>query len=148
MTVAAEFLARVTGGKLPTHVYQDIARVAEKFDGKVLVVSVKERKRQRSLSQNSYYFGVVVKSITRMFREAGNYVDEDEVHEFLKQHVGKLSQNVVTPDGEVLKVPASTKRLSTMDFELYLDKVRAWAAELGCMIPLPNETLTEAKEGT
>lgn len=149
MTGGLSIPARITDGKLPARVFQELTRLAKRFEGKTLVIEVREQKRRRSSNQNAYYFGVVVKLVAQMFRDAGNWVDEDEVHEFLKQHVGKLSQNVVTPDGEVLKVPASTKRLSTMDFEVYLDRIRTWAAEYGCMIPLPNEPFpTEAKEGT
>lgn len=148
MTIVLSLPVRVTDGKLPDRVFNELARVAGRFEGKTLVVEVREQKRRRSTSQNAFYWSVVVKAVTQMFRDAGNWVDEDEVHEFLKNHVGKLSQNVVTPDGEVLKVPASTKRLSTIDFELYLDRIRAWAAEYGCQIPLPHEQLTpEAKEG-
>jgi hypothetical protein len=142
MTIAAEFPTKVVNGKLPAGVLHSLMDAAAKLDGKAVIISIKEPKRIRSNNQNSYYFGVVVKAVTKMFRDAGNYVDEDEVHEFLKMHVGKLSQNVVTPDGEILKAPASSKRLSTMEFEVYLEKIRAWAAEYGCSIPLPHEILT------
>jgi hypothetical protein len=34
----------------------------------------------------------------------------------------------------------STASLSTVEFEVYLDNVRQWAAtDLSCSIPLPNE---------
>jgi len=49
----------------------------------------------------------------------------------------------VSPDGEVMKSLGSTTKLSTQEFEVYMENVRAWAAEYGCEIPLPNEDLTK-----
>jgi hypothetical protein len=112
------------------------------MDGKHLVLSLKEQKRKRSLNQNAYYWSVVVEAVTRMFREHGNYVDPEETHEFLKLRVGKLSRVIVTPDGEVVKSLGSTAKLSKMEFEAYLEQVRAWAAQWGCLIPLPNEEVS------
>jgi hypothetical protein len=77
----------------------------------------------------------------QMFRDAGNYVDAEDVHGFLKEHVGKLSRVIVTPDREVVKAPGSTTKLSTQEFEVYLEKIRAWAAGYGCVIALPNEAI-------
>ncbi len=146
MTAGREFLGRVTNGKLPGRIFDDLAEVARRFDGKTLVVSIREQKRRRSTNQNAYYWGVVVLRVTAMFREAGNYVDDNDVHEFLKANVGKLKQNFVTPDGEVLSGPASTAKLTTTEFEVYLEKVRAWAAQWGCEIPLPHETISTTEE--
>jgi hypothetical protein len=61
------------------------------------------------------------------------------VHEFLKLRVGKLAQNVVDPNGEVHKTLGSTTKLSTMEFEAYMTKIKAWAAEFGLQIPEPGE---------
>jgi hypothetical protein len=148
MTGTAELIAKVVGGKLPSRLFDDLNRLAAKLDGKTVLVSIREQKRRRSSSQNSYYWGCVVPAVTTMFRDAGNFVDHDDVHEFLKLHVGKLKQNFVTPEGEVLSGPASSAKLTTTEFEPYMDRIRAWAAECGCMIGLPNEQLpTEAEEG-
>lgn len=128
-------------GKIPASVLQRLAEAVAALEGKRLILALKEQKRKRSLNQNAYYWSVVVPAVTQMFREHGNYVDDEEVHEFLKMRVGKLAQVYVTPDGEVLKGPGSTAKLSTMEFEVYLEQVRAWAAGLGVAIPLPNETI-------
>lgn len=96
-------------------------------------------KRRRSLNQNAYYWGSVVGPITQKFRDHGNNVDCEEVHQFLKEHVGKLKQALVSPDGEILTTIESTAKLSTTEMESYLEKVRAWAAEMGVRITLPNE---------
>lgn len=129
-------------GQLPASILHRLAELAERMSGKRLLLTVKEQKRRRSLNQNAYYWGCVLPPIVSMFREAGNAVDAEDVHSYLKDHVGKLKQVFVTRDGEVLTGAGSTAKLSTVEMEAYLEKVRAWAAEHGVIIPLPNETVS------
>jgi hypothetical protein len=135
----------VSDGRLPLDMAKGIAKVIASSSGKRLEIIVKHKKKARSLNQNSYYWGVVIPMIVGMFRDNGNYVDGDDVHDFLKQHVGKLSRVLVLPDGEILKATGSTSKLTAMEFEAYLERVRAWAAEFDLAIPLPNENLTTMK---
>ncbi len=128
------------GGKMPTGTLHRLMSAVARMDGKRLILTLKEQKRRRSLNQNAYLWGCVYPVIVQVFREAGNNVDAEDIHSYLKDHVGKLKQVFVTPDGEVLTGPGSTAKLGTMEFEIYVEKVRAWAAEtLGIGIPLPNE---------
>jgi hypothetical protein len=125
-------------GRIPESIWKRLGETVSRLPGKRFIITLKEQKRKRSLNQNAYYWGVVIAAITQMFRDAGNYVDGEDVHEFLKLRVCKLSRLIVTPDGEVHKSLGSTTKLSTMEFEVYLERIRAWAAEYGCVIPLPN----------
>jgi hypothetical protein len=129
------------GGKIPTHILHRLIDAVSKAPGNRFVLTLKEQKRKRSLNQNAYYWGVVIPPILALLREHGNYVDAEDVHEFLKLRVGKLSRMIVTPDGEVQKSLGSTAKLSKMEFEAYLERVRAWAAEFGVAIALPNESI-------
>lgn len=147
MTHSLEFSGLVTDGKLPVAVRQRVVATIRQFEGKRIVVTVKEQKKTRSGQQNRYYWSVVVGAVTEMFRDAGNYVDAEDVHDFLKLRVGKLSQVFVSPDGEVLKSLGSTTKLSTQEFEVYLEKIRAWAAGFGVMIPLPHEEVQPTEGG-
>jgi hypothetical protein len=137
-----EFPPLIAEGKLPNAIANRLAAELNHLDGKRVVITVKEQKRRRSMNQNSYYWGVVVAAVTEMFRDAGNYVDADNLHDFLKLRVGELGPNIVTPDGKMTKSLGSTAKLSTMKFEWYLERIRAWAAEFGLVIPLPNESTT------
>ena len=57
-------------------------------------------------------------------------------------NVWKVTQVFVTPDGEVLRGPGSSRMWTTQEMELRLEEARAWAAQvLGIGIPLPNEEL-------
>lgn len=102
-------------------------------------VEVREAKRTRSKLQNSFYWGCVIPTVCAMFHDAGQPVDPDDVHEYLKSEVGKLTRKLTLPDGETKTINGSTAKLSAADFENYLTAVRAWAAHYGCIIPMPNE---------
>jgi len=135
-----EFSGLITAGKLPPSVSQQITSCLSGFEGKRVIVAIREQKKRRSLNQNAYLWSVVYGRIVDVFREYGNNVDAEDVHAYCKDNIGKLKQVFVTPNGEVLTGPGSTAKLSTIEFEVYAEKVRAWAAEtLGIGIPLPNE---------
>lgn len=106
-------------------------------------ITITPRKKTRSLSQNAYYFGVVIPAVQAVFNEAGNNLDSEDVHAFLKSEIGKMTIYVRMPNGEFRPIVGSTKTMTTTEFEEYLEKIRAWAADpvagLGVTIALPNE---------
>lgn len=130
-------------GHLPQNTHREFDDLIRAQAGKRVRITICQYQKKRSSPQNQYYWGVVIAAITQMFREMGNSVDDEDVHEFLKMRVGKLAQVFVTPDGEVVKGLGSTKRLTTTEMEVYLEKCRAFAAEFGTVIPLPNEIQEE-----
>lgn len=127
-------------GHLPGQVRREFDDLIRSLPGKRVTIKLSLYQKRRSLNQNAYLWSVIYARIVDAFRECGNNVDADDVHSYCKDHVGKLKQVFVTPDGEVLTGPGSTAKLSTQEFEVYAEKVRAWAAEtLGIRIELPNE---------
>lgn len=118
-----------------------IVDVLKGFEGKFAKITIEERKNKRSLSQNAFYWGVMIPLIVSMFNEYGNNVNSEGVHEFLKSEVGKLESIIVMPNGEVKCIRGSSAALKTAGFEEYLTKIRAWAAEFGLILPMPNEEL-------
>lgn len=137
--MSREFSATVTNGTLPEGTWQAIRCLLKGMDGKRVVLTLKEAQRPRSNPQNRWYWGVCVPAVTAMFREAGNYVDDEDVHEYLKQHVGKLNRVIVLPNQEVVRTVGSTAKLSTKEFSDYCERIIAWASEFGVSIPLPGE---------
>lgn len=98
------------------------------FNNHRVEVIIRKPKTSRSTLQNSYYFGVVVEILAK---ELG--YDKDEIHEILKYKF--LQSNAMG-----MPYVKSTTKLSTGEFEDYLEKIRRWAAEfLNINIPLPNE---------
>lgn len=120
---------------VPEQVWEALRRMV----GKRVTLSLKQYRKTRSTPQNAYYWGCVIPAILAMFREAGNDADADDVHEFLKMRVGKLAQAYVLPGDKVQRALGSTRKLTTTEFEIYLEKCRAFAAEYGVAISLPNE---------
>jgi hypothetical protein len=142
VTELLEIPFKPESGKPPTAVLLRLLDAIARAGDTRLVLRLAVQKKRRSLNQNAYLWSVVYGQIAEAFRQHGNNVDADDVHAYLKDNVGKLRQVFVTPDGEVLTGPGSTAKLSTTEFEVYVEKVRAWAAEkLGISIPLPNEVI-------
>jgi len=140
MNGALEFTGKITDGKLPAALWERVIGALRHLEGKNVVLSIRELKRRRSNNQNAYMWSVVIRMITKAFRDAGNMVDDDDVYGFLKAEVWKLKQVFVTEQGEVLRGPGSTRKLTTSEMEGILEQARSWAAEtLGINIPLPNE---------
>ena len=102
-----------------------LKRLPEDFLGWKL--QIKKIRNVRTINQNNYYWGVVIK----MLGDEIGYLPE-EMHnalqiKFLSTHLDKLPS------------VKSTKKLSTKEFEEYLSKIRQWASEQGTFLPLPNE---------
>lgn len=99
------------------------------------VLSIRKVRKKRSLPQNAYYHGVVVKALA----EQSGY-DTTELHEHLKYRYLRTEKPIRVK---------STKELSTIEFGEYLDKCIRLCAELGLYIMSPEEyyATPEAEEG-
>lgn len=85
--------------------------------------------KARSIKQNSYYWGVVIKILST---DIG--YSPKEMHEALKWQF--LSYENVAG----LRTCMSTTDLSTIEFELFLEQIRRWASMFhGIVIPEPNQ---------
>ena len=103
--------------------------------GQTVEITIEKRKKRRTDSQNSYYWGVVIKMIadTCGYRTSEEYAG---IHSELKQKF--------LPKTGRLKIAKSTSLLNTAEFNQYIEDVRRWAAEeLGIYIPDPNEAKEE-----
>ena len=86
----------------------------------------------RSLNQNNYLFGVVYKYISE---ETGE--DIDRVHDLMRL---KFHYEIVEDNGESAKVLKTTTKMSTIEFNNYIEQIVRWAASfLNLNIPMPNE---------
>lgn len=98
-------------------------------EGTEVEMIVRKPSKARSSRQNAYYWGVVIEII---HTETGE--DRDAIH-------GILSKKFLTRTGwQGNSYVLSTARLSTTEFEQYLESCRQWAAiVLERYIPLPKE---------
>jgi len=123
----------VHGGKFVAANRDLFAQAFWSHENQEVDVVVKRHRKTRSLAQNAYYFGVVVKRIGDAMGES----DLEAVHDMLKM---ELNYHLVKVGTRELRIPLSTASLSTEDFEDYLERARRWASEwLSLYIPLPHE---------
>jgi len=116
-----------------TELHKVIARITDFVgsDGK-FVLEINRSKNKRSLSQNKYYWGVVI----NIFADHTGYMAE-ECHQMLTEMFLQYTKNGY-------EFTKSTKQLDTKEFEEYTEKCRQWLwHQLQLHIPLPNEITEE-----
>jgi len=105
-----------------------------KLEGKEVVLSLDIRRKNRSINENRYLFGVVLPLIAEHLGYQDN--DLESLWATIKLEVGHYQEI-----GK-LNVPLPTKTLNTKEFEELMSRIRTWAsAELGVYVPCPNEPL-------
>jgi len=105
------------------------------FEKKLVECIIKPIHKKRSLSQNRYYWGVVLQIISEVTEHS-----PEELHEVFKE----MFLNKV----EVMNilVPESTTKLSKSEFCQYIDRICQWALDfLGIQIPAPNEAVDKTE---
>ena len=99
---------------------------------KDMICEVKKKKNTRSIVQNNYYWFL----LTMLQDENGD--DKNDWHDYFGEKFRRAEKEI---NGEIVECTRSTTALSTMEFEDYMTKIRMFASvELGCFLPLPNET--------
>ena len=93
-------------------------------------VFIRKVTRIRSLSQNRYYWGIVIPAIMEYM---GEDWDKDGVHFALKEKF--LSRR--DPDTGLVVV-TSTTELTVEQFRSYIDMIIRYFAQMGCRIPSPD----------
>lgn len=112
-----------------------LGRLTEYLNGKQgeFTIEVKKVRKIRSNNQNSYYHGVVLKTIAL---ECG--MEDKELHDYFKNKFN--SKEVKMKNGDLISYGRTTTGLDTLKFNEYIDKIREWSMEtLNCYVPLPNE---------
>jgi hypothetical protein len=90
-------------------------------------IEVKAIRKNRSLNQNAYFYGVVCSVFGLEFGCTAEESKQIFAQKFLPyKHKG-------------VSFVKSTKDLDTKEFEEFCEKCRKFASENGCFIPLPNE---------
>ena len=118
------------------------ARVAagvQKLRGRWRLMFVRFRPR-RSDRQNRYYWPCFVDPYARLLTEyAGETILPDEAHDDLKRRF--LLRRVANREtGEVIiETARSTTKLTTVEFNHYLDQCAAFLASIGIVVPEPSE---------
>jgi hypothetical protein len=129
----------ITNGQLSPEAQIAFAGALKQHEGQRVTVEVKKQVKRRSGNQNAFYYGVVLPRIVALFREYGDGICLEEVHRFLKGTVGGYKRPITTPYGETIWHVDTSTKLTTAEWENWMDLIRAWAAARGVQIPFPNE---------
>ncbi len=132
-----ETSGRVEGGQLKLRNRQAMALAIAKWKDCDVVVTVEKTHAARSLAQNAFWFGVVVK----LFSEHCGYRPKD-MHEVLKLELLPEKRLLHDGNGEVIKeviVGGSTARLNKIEFSDLIERAQQLGAEMGIQIPDPGE---------
>jgi hypothetical protein len=129
------FFGKVENGKLTLDSPTDFKWHLSGLKGAVQVTVAKKRK-PRSLEENNYYFGVIIKILSEEIGE-----DREILHENLKAMFLKvITYKSMRGKNYKFERVKSTTELSTIEAETYYEEIRQWAMEfLGVFIPLPNQ---------
>ena len=136
-----KILSRIEGGKMKRN-RKLVIEGLKVFEGKEIEIIIKRKYKSRSISENKYYWGVVIVQWQMLiFEEWGESYSKEEMHEFLKINCN-YKYKTIKGTGEEIKIPQSTAQLQTIEFEDYLERCRRKAFEyFNTIIPMPNEQL-------
>ena len=124
----------VEGGRLKPSPGQQatIGTFLRTREGKAVEVKFARPTTSRSQRQNRFYWGVV---LTAIAESTGN--STEDIHVVLRDRL--LPRKFITLGSKEVEVRKTTTDLTTEEFTLYLEAVRAWAAtELGITMPDPT----------
>ena len=116
---------KVKDGKLKLDAPQSYLVELSRLEGQRIELTIQKERHLRSLSQNKYYWGVIIEILSDQFG-----YEKEEMHEalkfkFLKKH----------GDTDLVTV-GSTAKLSTAEFTEYIDAIIRWASvEYQVVIP-------------
>lgn len=130
MKIRPLFFGVVEKGKLKFNNPAELTRFLsrEVIQGDVQI-SIEKKRKRRSTAENNYYWGVVVELLAEHFGYTPEEMHEALKIEFLKVHTEGKPDTV-----------KGTKKLTTVEMEDYLSKIRIWASrDYRVFIPEPNE---------
>jgi uncharacterized protein Veg len=136
-----EIITDVKNGSFSRNINR-IKEAIRSYEGKTLTLSLKLARKERSISQNNYYWAVIVVIWKKLIQdEWGEFFTSQEVHEFLKYNCN-YKEHIDEETGEILRVSKSTKENSTTEQEEFHSRARELAHTMfKCDIPLPNEQI-------
>lgn len=125
------FSGRVEHGRLHLDEPSRYNEYIKGFEGKTVIMSVRRHRKNRSLEQNRYYWGVVIKLLADGFG-----YETEEMHDALKFQFLR----VPAEPGRPLETVRSTASLTTVEFMDYIAAIQRWAATEFCIfIPDPGQ---------
>lgn len=97
-------------------------------------------KTENGLGENGYYHGIVCSEYALgAYETQQRVISKDTAHQELKANCN-FKEHVNEETGQIMRCILSTANLSTVEFEEYMDRCRAFILEwFGRYVPMPNE---------
>lgn len=122
------FLGDIKGGVLELRNRPVMEKEIKQYDDCPAVIKVERLKNSRSKQQNSYYWAVILKTISESTGHS-----EEELHAiFKKMFLPKIFKKF---GKRTVMISGSTTALSTDEFARYIDRIIAEAGQMGIAIP-------------
>lgn len=132
----------IEGLVLPSGAFEHAGMVREALQsmiGKVVVIHIKQKVKERSNPQSRYRWAVVVKDTQKFLFESGIIISDKDVNNLLKQVTG-FYFHYEELNGVQIPVYEETLPQGTKKFEEWMEACRIWAhTTLGLVIPLPKD---------
>lgn len=110
-------------------------------------ISIRPRKKTRSLNANAYYHAAVCAPFKEWLIENwGERVTHEQAHEVLKRRVLGTVDKVDKSTGEVFELTPTTHDMDQEQFGEFIEKSAAFLAEFCGIVVLPPEMFFEGKE--
>lgn len=112
-------------------------------------ITIKPRRKARSLNQNSYYWVAVAQPFRDWLREEWQEdVSLEQAHEMLKHKILGSKEVVDKATGEVLEIPPTSRDLDVHEFGEFIEGCARWLAEFCGIVVIPSEMFFEGvREG-
>lgn len=140
LCIMGELIFYISEGKIKNP--KPVKKIFEELTDGRYVLKI-EKRNKRSLRQNAYYFGCIVPLVKEGLVSNGfdDVKDESDAHEILK-HLFLKRKMINRETEDVIEVVGSTKKLSTVEFNFFIEEIIKWGAEyLNIQIPFPNEQI-------
>jgi hypothetical protein len=110
-------------------------------------VSIKPRKKTRSLNANAYYWAAYVQPFTEWLRDEWGdpTITTEQAHALLKVRVLGPKEKVLEDTGEVIELIPTTHDMDKYDFGNYLDSAAKFLAEFAGIVVLSSDLFFESK---
>lgn len=108
-------------------------------------VTLKPRKKTRSLDQNRYYWSAFVSPFTAWLQvEWGDpSITTEQAHDEMKRAVLGVKTKVNERTGEVMELMPPSRSMDTLEFSDYLERAAEFLARVAGIVVLPAEMFYE-----
>lgn len=120
--------------------HKALARILKRFMGKQLEIHISEFKRQRSLAQNRWIWGLCVPTVKGWLKETqGEKYTKDEVYYYIQSVLGRKTIIKEIAGEEVIIMEGKRmSQMTTKEFSDAVEEIVQYFAERGLAIPLPK----------